>query len=374
MNVKIPSSSLHLNMVLKVAINGFGRVGRLIFRALRRYYPREIEVVAVHDLCDIHTNIHLLFYDSAHKKFPEQVTITHEDTFEVGTGSHKWVVKNLTGKLGPSELPWAELGVDVVVESTGLFRSHSVKKEDGSLEKDGYDGHIQAGAKKVILSVNPTDRIETTIVLGANDEDLTPETQFISISTCTTNCLAPVLKILNDHFSIKDGFVTAVHAYTPDQVVSDVMHKDIRRARAAGQNIIPSVTGAILGVKRVVKNLTRGCLNGISLRVPTVTGSLVDITVNTRDEVTVEQVNEVFREASQTKELHPFVDYTDEPIVSSDIIDNPHSAVIDTLSTMVIKNEDLGGSLVKVLAWYDNEWMYSCRCADVVHRIAHFLQ
>ena len=264
------------------------------------------------------------------------------------------------------------MDVDVVIESTGLFRSHSVKDENGNVTKDGYDGHIQAGAKKVILPVNPTDRIETTVVLGANDEDLKPETTFISLSSCTTNCLAPVIKVLNDHFKIKDGFVTTVHSYTPDQVVSDVMHKDIRRARAAAQNIIPSVTGAIIGLKRVVKDLTRGCMDGLALRVPTVTGSLVDITVNTRDKVTVEEVNQVFRDAAQTDELHTIIDFTDEPIVSSDIIGNPHSAIVDTLSTMVIDNEQ--GSLVKVLAWYDNEWMYSCRCADVVHRIHHFLQ
>ncbi|OHS98991.1 glyceraldehyde-3-phosphate dehydrogenase [Tritrichomonas foetus] len=358
-------------MVVRIAINGFGRIGRLVFRAVRDLYPKECQIVAVHDLCDIATNVHLLNYDSAHQRFPEQLTVTAEDTFEVGTGSDKWVVKNLTGRLGPSQLPWKELDVDVVLESTGLFRTHCVKGEDGSVTKDGYDGHLLAGAKKVVLSVPSADEIECTLVLGVNDEDLKPDTNCISNASCTTNCLAPVIKVLNDTFGIRNGYMTTVHAYTNDQVVSDIMHKDLRRARAAAMNIIPTSTGAAIALTRVVKNLTRGCMDGLALRVPAITGSLVDITVNTREKVTKDQVNQALKAASESEALRGILGYTDEPIVSSDIIGDRHSSIVDSLSTMVLDNEK-GGSLVKVLSWYDNEWMYSCRCADIFHRLEQY--
>ena len=357
-------------MVVRIAINGFGRIGRLVFRAVRTLYPRECQVVAIHDLCDIKTNVHLLNYDTAHRKFPEEVRVTGPDTFEVGEGDNKWVVKNIGGRLGPSELPWKELNIDVVLESTGIFRAHCVQ-EGGKVTKDGYDGHLIAGAKRVVLSVPSADEIECTLVLGVNDEDLKPDTKCISNASCTTNCLAPVVKTLNDKFGVKNGFMTTVHSYTNDQVVSDVMHKDLRRARAAAMNIIPTTTGAAIALPRVVKALAKGSMDGLSLRVPTITGSLVDVTVNTRDKVTKEQVNEALKAASETPALKGILKYTTDPIVSSDIIDDNHSSIVDALSTMVLPNAD-GGSLVKVLSWYDNEWMYSCRCADIFHRLGQY--
>lgn len=357
-------------MVIKIAINGFGRIGRLVFRAIRERYPKECQVVAIHDLCDIKTNVHLLNYDTAHRTFRERVSVSGEDTFELGEGDNKWVVKNIGGRLGPSELPWKELGVDVVLESTGLFRKHAVKEGD-KVTADGYDGHIFAGAKKVVLSVPSADEIECTLVLGVNDEDLKPNTTLISNASCTTNCLAPVVKTLNDKFGVLTGFMTTVHSYTNDQKVADVMHKDLRRARAAAMNIIPTSTGAAIALPRVVHGLPKGCMDGLSLRVPTITGSLVDVSINTREKVTKEQVNEALKAACESGPLKGIMRFTLDPIVSSDIIDDPHSSIVDGLSTMVIQNEH--GSLVKVLSWYDNEWMYSCRCADIFHRLGAHL-
>ena len=347
-------------MVVKIAINGFGRIGRLVFRAVRKLYPTECQVVAIHDLCDIKTNVHLLKYDSAHKTWPEPITITGEDEFTVGEGANKWVVKSLGGRLNPSQLPWGQMGVDVVLESTGIFRTKA------SGDRDGYDGHIKAGAKKVVLSVPSADEIECTLVLGVNDEDLKPETKCISNASCTTNCLAPVAKTLNDAFGITCGFMTTVHSYTNDQVVSDVMHKDLRRARAAAMNIIPTSTGAAIALPRVVHGLPPKSMDGISLRVPTITGSLVDVSVNVKKEVTKEEVNEVLKAACEKPELKGIMKFVTDPIVSCDIIGDNHSSIVDGLSTMVMKNP-AGGSLVKVLSWYDNEWMYSCRCADMFH-------
>ena len=349
-------------MVVKVAINGFGRIGRLVFRAVRKLYPTECQVVAIHDLCDIKTNVHLLKYDSAHGTWPEPIAVTGEDEFTVGEGANKWVVKSLGGRAGPSELPWGKMGVDVVLESTGIFRA---KAADG---KDGYDGHIKAGAKKVVLSVPSSDEIECTLVLGVNDEDLKPETKCISNASCTTNCLAPVAKTLNDAFHIICGFMTTVHSYTNDQVVSDVMHKDLRRARAAGMNIIPTSTGAALALPKVVHGLPPKSMHGLALRVPTITGSLVDVSVLVKEKVDKDKVNEALKATCQKPELKGIMKFVTEPIVSSDIIDDSYSSIVDGLSTMVIPNP-AGGTLVKVLSWYDNEWMYSCRCADIFHRL-----
>ena len=352
-------------MVVKIAINGFGRIGRLVFRAVRKLYPKECQIVAIHDLCDLKTNVHLLKYDSAQRAFPEPITITGEDEFTVGEGADKWVVKCLGGRCGPSELPWGKLGIDVVLESTGIFRTAC---KDG---KDGYDGHIKAGAKKVVLSVPSADEIECTLVLGVNDEDLKPETKCISNASCTTNCLAPVAKTLNDAFGITCGFMTTVHSYTNDQVVSDVMHKDLRRARAAAMNIIPTSTGAAIALPKVVKALPPKSMDGISLRVPTITGSLVDLSVNVKKEVTKEEVNKALKDACETPALKGIMKFVTDPIVSCDIIGDNYSSIVDGLSTMVIKNP-AGGSLVKVLSWYDNEWMYSCRCADMFHRLGQW--
>jgi len=360
-------------MVVKIAINGFGRIGRLVFRAVRELYPKECQVVAIHDLTDLKTNAYLLRYDSAHGKFNEKVVVDEENsTFTVGEGENKWVVKSLGGRLGPSQLPWKEMGIDVVLESTGIFRKKAVVEGD-VVKTDGYDGHIIAGAKKVVLSVPSQDEIECTLVLGVNDEDLKKETKCISNASCTTNCLGPVAKTLNDNFGIINGFMTTVHSYTNDQVVADTMHKDLRRARAAGMNIIPTSTGAAIALPKVVHALKPKCMDGMALRVPTITGSLVDLTVNVEKVCTKEEVNAALKKATEEGPLVGIMKYVTDPIVSTDIISDPYSSIVDALSTKVLPNPDGKGTLVKVLSWYDNEWMYSCRCADIFHRLEKFI-
>ena len=360
-------------MVVKIAINGFGRIGRLVFRAVRKLYPRDCQVVAIHDLCDLKTNAYLLRYDSAHRKFEEEVVVNEADsTMTIGTGDDKWVVKSLGGRLGPSELPWKEMGIDVVLESTGIFRTKATV-ENGKVVKDGYDGHIIAGAKKVVLSVPSADEIECTLVLGVNDEDLKPETKCISNASCTTNCLGPVAKTLNNNFHIVSGFMTTVHSYTNDQVVADTMHKDLRRARAAGMNIIPTSTGAAIALPKVCHGLPPKSLDGFALRVPTITGSLVDLTVNVKAKCTKEEVNAALKKATEEGSLVGIMKYVTDPIVSTDIIGDPYSSIVDSLSTKVLPNPEGFGTLVKVLSWYDNEWMYSCRCADIFHRLEQYL-
>jgi glyceraldehyde-3-phosphate dehydrogenase type I len=357
-------------MVIKIAINGFGRIGRLVFRAIRELYPTECKVVAIHDLCPIKTNIHLLKYDSAHGTFKEDIVLGADGkSFIVGTGANQWVVQNLDAKVGPSGLPWKELGVDFVLESTGFFKTKAKVGPDGKVTSDGYDGHIHAGAKKVILSVPASDDIQCTLVCGVNDEDLKPEITTISNASCTTNCLGPVAKVINDQFKIKNGFMTTVHSYTNDQKVADNMHSDLRRARAAGINIIPTSTGAAIALPIVVKKLPPKSLDGIALRVPTITGSLVDLTVNVEATVTKDDVNKAIEAASKSGPLKGILKYVTDPIVSTDIIHDPHSSIFDSQLTKVIPNKD-GGTLVKVLSWYDNEWMYSCRCADIFVRLS----
>jgi glyceraldehyde-3-phosphate dehydrogenase type I len=360
-------------MVVKIAINGFGRIGRLVFRAVRALYPKECQIVAIHDLCDIKTNAYLLKYDSAHRTFPEEVVADVENsTLTIGTGDDKWVVKSLGGRLNPSQLPWKELGVDVVLESTGIFRTKAVV-ENGEVKKDGYDGHIIAGAKKVVLSVPSADEIECTLVLGVNNEDLKKETKCISNASCTTNCLGPVAKTLNDKFGIINGFMTTVHSYTNDQVVADTMHKDLRRARAAAINIIPTSTGAAIALPKVVHALPPKSLDGMAIRVPTITGSLVDLSVNVKANVTKEEVNAALKEATEKGDLVGIMTYVTEPIVSTDIIGCKYSSIVDSLLTKVMPNPDGKGTLVKVISWYDNEWMYSCRCADIFHILEKYL-
>ena len=360
-------------MVVKIAINGFGRIGRLVFRAIRQRYPTECQVVAIHDLCDIKTNSYLLRYDSAHRTFAEEVKVNEADsTMTIGEGASQWVVKVLGGRLGPSELPWKEMGVDVVLESTGIFRRKAVVN-DGKVEKDGYDGHIIAGAKKVLLSVPSADEIECTLVLGVNDEDLKPETKCISNASCTTNCLGPVAKTINNAFGVINGFMTTVHSYTNDQVVADTMHSDLRRARAAAMNIIPTSTGAAIALPKVCHGLPPKSLDGFALRVPTITGSLVDVTFNVKAVVTKEEVNAALKKATEEGSLKGIMSYTTDPIVSTDIIGNQYSSIVDGLSTKVLPNPEGFGTLVKVLSWYDNEWMYSCRCADIFHLLGKYL-
>jgi glyceraldehyde-3-phosphate dehydrogenase type I len=352
-------------MVIKIAINGFGRIGRLVFRAIREKYPSECHVVAIHDLCPIKTNVHLLKYDSAHGKFGESVTISEDgQAFIVGTGTNAWTVKSVGGRVGPSQLPWKELRVDYVLESTGFYKSHSKTDDQGNFI-DGYDGHIIAGAKKVLLSVPASDNIQCTLVCGVNDDDddLNHETVCVSNASCTTNCLAPIAKVINDNFGIINGFMTTVHSYTNDQKVADLMHEDLRRSRAAAVNIIPTTTGAAKALPLVVKEISNGSLDGISLRVPTITGSLVDLTINVKADVTVLQVNNTLKNSADKGPFKGILKYTEDPIVSTDIIGDPYSSIVDGLSTKIIKNPN-GGTLVKVLSWYDNEWMYSLRCAD----------
>lgn len=352
-------------MPIKIAINGFGRIGRLVFRALRELYPDNCSVVAIHDLCPIKTNVHLLKYDSAHGVFKESITIGEDGkTFIVGNGPNAWTVTNVEGKLGPSELPWNELGVDFVLESTGVYKTTAILDSEKKVTREGYDGHIAAGAKKVILAVPAADNNQCTLVLGVNDEDLTPAITVVSVASSTINCLAPIAKIIHDNFKIKNGFMTTVHAYTNDQKVADNMHPDLRKTRAAGINIIPTSTSAAITLPIIVHSLPPRCLEGLALMVPCITGSLVDLTVNVQAEVTTEQVNAVIKTASETPALSNILKYTEDDIVSSDIIHDTHSSIFDSKSTKVIHNAD-GGTIVKVISWYDNEWMYSCRCADL---------
>jgi glyceraldehyde 3-phosphate dehydrogenase len=331
---------------IKVAINGFGRIGRLTFKALMN--KPEVEVVAFNDLTDVKTLAHLLKYDSVHGKFPVEISVDGE--FLVVNG-HK--IKVLAEK-DPANLPWKELGVDIVVESTGIFRNR---------EKMGR--HITAGARKVALSV-PADNkedVDATIVLGVNDHELKPEMKFISNASCTTNCLAPVAKVLNDNFGIRNGLMNTIHSYTNDQIILDAPHKDLRRARAAAVSIIPTKTGAAKAIGLVIPELD-GKLDGFAVRVPTPDGSMVDLTCELNHNVTKEEINAAMKAAADGA-MKGILEYIDEPLVSIDIVGNPHSSIFDSLLTKVI-----GGNIVKIVSWYDNEYGYSSRLADLVIKMA----
>ncbi len=332
----------------KLAINGFGRIGRSFLRAAfgNDEFKKSIDIVAVNDLTDTKTLAHLLKYDSTEGRF--------DGTIEVVNGN--LVVNGVTVKVlsekDVTKLPWAALGVDIVIESTGLFT-----------DKASAEGHIQAGAKKVIISA-PAKSPDLTIVMGVNEKLYDPKKHnVVSMASCTTGSLAPVLKVLNENFGIKHGSMTTCHAYTNDQRILDFPHKDLRRARAAALSIIPTTTGAASAVGIVIPELA-GKLDGISLRVPVPDGSITDITLEVEKETTKEQVNAVLKNAAEG-ELKGVMDYTEDPIVSADIIGDPHSSIIDGLSTMVI-----GKTLVKVFSWYDNEWGYSCRLGDLARFIA----
>jgi len=328
---------------IKVAINGFGRIGRLTYRCLLN--KQNVEVVAINDLTDAKTLAHLLKYDSVHGKFPGKVS--HEEGNIIVNGNKLRVY----AEKDPALLPWKDLGVAVVVESTGVFR----KRE--KLEK-----HIQAGAKKVILTVpaDSKDDIDKTIVIGVNEKDLTPEDKFISNASCTTNCLAPVAKVLNDNFGIKSGLINTIHSYTNDQIILDAPHKDLRRARAAAVSIIPTSTGAAKAIGLVIPELT-GKLDGLAMRVPTPDGSVVDLTCVLNKNVTKEEVNEAMKKAASEGPMKEIFEYCTDPIVSIDIVGNKHSSIFDSLLTQVID-----GNIVKVISWYDNEFGYSNRVADMV--------
>jgi glyceraldehyde 3-phosphate dehydrogenase len=337
--------------MVKVAINGFGRIGRMVFRAMAER-PDTFDVVAINDLADPRALGLLLKYDSVQGPFGKSVEAT-DDSLVVGGKKIK-----VTKEREPARLPWGPMGVEVVVESTGLFTSR-----EG--ERGGFADHLKAGARKVVISA-PAKGEDITVVLGVNDDKLTPQHQCISNASCTTNSLAPMAMILNEHFGIEGGVMTTVHAYTNDQHIADQIHKDPRRARAAAINIIPTTTGAARAIGRVLPELD-GKLDGMALRVPVPAGSITDLTVLVKQETTREAVNAAFKEASQGK-LKGILQYTEDPIVSSDIIHNPHSCIFDSLSTVVTPKGK--GRTVKVFGWYDNEWGYSLRTADLVARVA----
>jgi glyceraldehyde 3-phosphate dehydrogenase len=333
-------------MAMKVGINGFGRIGRQVFKALRDYYPDEIEVVAVNDLTDNHTLAHLLTYDSNYGAFDGDISATENsinvDGDEIATLAER----------DPSKLPWGDLGVDIVIESTGVFTDAERAK-----------AHITGGAKKVIITA-PAKGEDITVVMGVNHEIYDPrEHTIISNASCTTNCLAPVAKVILQRFGIVKGFVTTVHSYTNDQVILDYPHKDLRRARAAALNIIPTTTGAAKAVSLVIPEL-KGKFDGFALRVPTPTVSIIDFVALIEKNATVQDVNGALIEASEG-DLVDILDFTEEPLVSMDFKGDPHSSIVDGLSTMVI-----GDNLVKVIAWYDNEWGYACRVADLTNYMA----
>ncbi len=332
---------------VKVGINGFGRIGRLVYRAMASR-PEEFDVVAVNDLTDPKHLATLLKYDSVHGRFPGTVEAAEGKLIVNGKPMH--VLKERE----PSKLPWKQLGVEIVVESTGFFT-------DRETPKGGFGDHLKAGARKVIISA-PAKGPDMTVVMGVNDSKLTGEHRCISNASCTTNCLAPLAMVLQQKFGINRGVMTTVHAYTNDQRVSDLIHEDLRRARAAAINIIPSSTGAAKAIGQVLPELD-GKLDGIALRVPVPDGSITDLTVELKQDVTVEQVNQAFKEAAAGP-LRGILEYTEDPIVSSDIIDNPHSCIFDAKSTLVLPKGK--GPMVKVFGWYDNEWGYSCRTADIV--------
>ncbi|MCB1247586.1 MAG: type I glyceraldehyde-3-phosphate dehydrogenase [Acidimicrobiia bacterium] len=334
----------------RVAINGFGRIGRAVFRIIASRPDSGIEVVAINDLSDDDILAYLLEYDSVMGPFDQKVTV-HDGVMDVGGRHH---IKMLMER-DPEALPWDELGVDIVVESTGVFRDRA------SLEK-----HIAAGAKRVVLTVPSKDKIDQTVVLGVNDQELGPEDILVSNASCTTNCLAPLAKVLDDNFGIKKGVMTTVHAYTNDQRLADVPHADLRRSRAATENIIPTTTGAAKAVGEVLPNL-QGKLDGMAMRVPVPDGSTVDLVVELEQNVTVEQVNNAIREAAEGP-LAGIMMYNTDPIVSTDIIGNPHSSIFDAEATQVID-----GNLVKVMSWYDNEWGYSNRVVDLIERLGEVI-
>lgn len=327
---------------IKVAINGFGRIGRNVFKiALER---SDIEIVGINDLTDTKTLAHLLKYDSTQGKF--NGTVSYDETSVIANG----VKYPVHAERSPINIKWAQTP-DVVVESTGIF----VKRES---EKGGYGDHIKNGAKKVILCVPSKDEIDRMVVLGVNDEDLKPEDQCVSNASCTTNCLAPVAKVLNDAFGIESGLMNTIHAYTNDQRILDAPHSDLRRARSCAVSMIPTTTGAAKAVGKVIPAL-KGKLDGLAVRVPVPTGSVVDLVAVLKREVTKEEVNAAIKKAAEGP-LKGILEYTEDPIVSVDIIHNPHSSIFDASATMV------NGKIVKILSWYDNEWGYSNRVVDLV--------
>ena len=326
---------------MKIAINGFGRIGRSVFRILNS--KPNVDVVAINDIFDKGALAYLLKYDTVMGRFPETVSL-EGDILKTESQSVKLVAER-----EPASLPWKEMGVDIVIESTGIFRT-----------KAQLENHLTAGAKRVVLTVPAKDEIDYTVVLGVNDDGLKPEHRIVSNASCTTNCLAPMAKVLNDSFGIELGVINTIHAYTNDQRLADVPHSDWRRSRAAAENVIPTTTGAARAVGKVLPELN-GKLDGIAMRVPVPDGSVVDFNILLEKEVTVDDVNEAVREAATTGPLKNVLEYSTLPVVSTDIIGNPHSSIFDAPFTRVVD-----GNFVKTLNWYDNEWGYSNRVADLL--------
>ena len=330
-------------MAIRVGINGFGRIGRSVFRILAD--RDDMEVVAINDLYENDQLVYLLKYDSVMGNFEKEATADEDFMYVAG----KKIA--MTAEKDPAKIPWGEFGVDVVVESTGVFT-----------KREPLMKHLEGGAKKVILTVPPKDEIDAMIVIGVNDEALKPEHKIVSNASCTTNCLAPIARILNDRFGIEEGFITTVHAYTNDQRLADVPHKDLRRSRAAAENIIPTTTGAARAVGKVLPQL-KGKLDGMAMRVPVPDGSIVDLVCRLKQNVSAADINNAVREAAAGP-LKAIVEYSEVPLVSTDIIGNPHSSIFDALSTHAE-----GDGYAKVVAWYDNEWGYSNRVVDLIERM-----
>lgn len=327
-------------MTVKVGINGFGRIGRNVFRAAIN--DPEIEFVSVNDLTDATTLAHLLKYDSTFGVLSQNVK-AQDSAIEVDGKKF-----NVTAERDPEKLPWADLGVDIVIESTGIFT-----------KREAAQKHLTAGARRVIISA-PAEDPDITVVLGVNEDKITDEHKIISNASCTTNCLAPVAKVLLDNFGIKQALMTTIHAYTNDQVILDLPHKDLRRARAAAVSFIPTSTGAAKATSLVIPEL-KGKMDGIAIRGPVIDGSVVDLVANLEKEATAEEINKAVKAAAESDRMKGKLEYTEAPIVSVDVIGNPASSVFDAEQTMV-----LGGNMVKVLSWYDNEWGYSNRLVDLV--------
>ena len=332
-------------MATQIGINGFGRIGRSVFRILSE--RDDINVVCINDLFENEQLAYLLKYDTVMGIFKKEVKAT-EDALYVNDQKVE-----MTEYRDPAQIPWKDLGVDVVIESTGVFR-----------ERAGLEKHLAAGAKKVLLTVPAKDEIDATIVLGVNDDELKAEHSIVSNASCTTNCLAPIAKILDDSFGIEQGFITTVHAYTNDQRLADVPHKDFRRSRAAGENIIPTTTGAARAVGQVLPGL-KGKLDGLAMRVPVPDGSIVDLVARLGSKPSAEDANAAVRKAAEGP-MKQVLEYSEEPLVSSDIIGNPHSSIFDAMSTSSLQD-----GYLRVVSWYDNEWGYSNRVVDLIDKMAN---
>ena len=333
-------------MTTRIGINGFGRIGRLVLRATNALYPGKLEIAAINDLTDAKTNAHLLKYDTTYGAYPGHVEASNGDLIVDGSRIRVFSERD------PKQIPWSEMGVELVIESTGLFTN-----------ADQAAGHFEGGAKKVVISAPATGE-DLTIVLGVNGHLYDPaKHHIISNASCTTNCFAPMVKVIHDAFGLERGLMSTIHSYTNDQAILDQRHSDLRRGRSAAVNIIPTSTGAARAVGVVLPELN-GRLHGIAFRVPTVTGSITDFVADVSRDVTVEDVNDAFRKAADG-ELKGIVEYCEEPLVSSDFRGNTHSCIFDALSTIVMQSR-----MIKIMGWYDNEWGYSCRTADLCAMIS----